>query len=61
MARTADSMLPWPDASRHRLDGVPFVAQHAAQGGADARLVIDDQDGRLHLILVRLRTLGFGL
>ena len=34
-------------AAGHRFDGVPFVAQHAAKGGAHARLVIDDEDGGL--------------
>ena len=95
IARTADSMLPWPEisttcastcrsrsrasvarpsmpgqpdvehdqidgaarqalearlAARHGLDGVALVAQHAAQRGADAGLVVDDQDGRFHAV-----------
>ena len=35
-------------AARHRFDGVALVAQHAAQRGAHARLVVDDQDGGFH-------------
>ena len=35
-------------AGRHRLDRVAFVAKHAAQRAANARLVVHDQDGGLH-------------
>ena len=34
--------------ARHRLDAVAFVAEHAAQGGPHAGLVVDDQDRWFH-------------
>ena len=34
--------------TRHRLDVVPFVAQHARKRGPHARFVINDQNARLH-------------
>jgi hypothetical protein len=35
-------------AARHGVDGVALVAQHAAQGGPHARLIVDDENRGFH-------------